>query len=357
MSGRDDTVALTVGSMEHRGWTRVSIEHSLETICGGFELQVTERWPGQQASFAIGVGDRCTLTIGEDTVITGYVDDVDPGYDKEAHDIIVRGRDAAGDLVDCSTLAGVAQLPSGPALNLIQQICQPFGIKVAGEVSQAQTAVTNLAVQLSETAFETISRIAEQSGFLVVSDGRGGLQLTNAGAAGGRAAVVLGQNILAARGFSSMRRRYSQYVVASQTIAPDSMDPTSATIAQGKATDPGVPRYRPLVIIADLGFNGPNYFQQRAEWEATVRLGRAFRPRITVRGWRDDSGALWAPNTLVRVEDEWLAVDRDLLVSGVRYLLDDEDGTRAELTLTLPQAFAPAPIPFVPTIQNAGGAV
>jgi RNA polymerase primary sigma factor len=37
--------------------------------------------------------------------------------------------------------------------------------------------------------------------------------------------------------------------------------------------------------------------------------------------------------------------------------LDDEDGTRAELTLTLPQAFTPAPIPFVPTIQNVGGAL
>jgi hypothetical protein len=59
----------------------------------------------------------------------------------------------------------------------------------------------------------------------------------------------------------------------------------------------------------------------------------------------------------VRVQDEWLAIDRDLLISGVRNLLDNEDGTRAELTLTLPQSFTPAPIPLVPTIQNAGGAI
>jgi prophage tail gpP-like protein len=239
---------------------------------------------------------------------------------------------------------------------MIQQICAPFGIKVTADVPQAQTVVYNFAVQLAETAFEAISRIAEQSGLLVVSDGRGGILLTNAGSAGKAASVILGKNILRARGHRSMKQRFSQYIVAAQTLAPDTMDPTSATIAQGKATDPNVTRYRPLIIMGDLGFNGLNYLQQRAQWEAAVRLGRGFRPTITVRGWRDDAGVLWKPNTTVLVQDEWLAVDRELLISGVRYLLDDEEGTRTELTLTLPEAFLPAPIPLVPTVQNMGGA-
>lgn len=351
----DDTVTLTVGAVTYSGWERIAVTRSMETFCGGFELQVTERWPGAQAAMAIQPGQRCALSIGDDRVITGYVDDVDPVYDAEQHYVAVRGRDAAGDLVDCSVQAGVVNIPPGPALQMIRTICAPFQIDVTADVSQAQTVVYNFAVQLVETAFEAISRIAEQAGFLVVSNGRGGLLLTNAGSAGGAAPVALGKNILRAKGFNSMKGRFSAYVVGAQMVASDTEDVTAATIAQGKASDPNVPRFRPLLMMTDIGYNGLDYLTARAQWEATVRIGRSFRPMVTVRGWRDDAGALWQPNTTVQVKDEWLGIDGALLIAGVRYLMDNDEGTRTELSLTLPQAFTVAPIPLYPNLQNVGG--
>ena len=350
-----DEVALAIGERAYSGWTRVIVRRSMETIAGGFELVLTERWPGQQARGAIHSGDRCRVTIGGETVITGYVDTVEPVYDADRHEVTVRGRDAAGDLADCSILAGATNLPTGPALGMITQICKPFGILVSSDLPAARAlqVVLNMAVQLSETAFEAISRIAEQSGFIVVSDGKGGIRLTTAGSGGNRGAVILGMNILSARGRDAMNDRFSDYLVASQTVAGDNVDPRAAATGNGTAKDPGVPRYRPLVLMVDVGSTGYAYLTQRAQWEATVRLGRALRATVTVQGWRDNSGALWEPNTICRVDDDFLAIDGPLLISGVALSLDEENGTRAELTLTRREAFTAAPLPLSPSVQGA----
>lgn len=350
----EDTVSLVLGNRAWSGWTRVEVERSMENLAGAFTLTVTERWPGVQATQGIAPGAPCKLMIGSDIVITGYVDDVKPDYDATRHEVVVNGRDAAGDLVDCQTLTGIVKLPSGTAISMIAAIAEPFGIKVSADVPEAQTQIADAEIQHAETAFETISRIAEQSGFLVVSDGQGGIRLTNAGAAGGQAALVLGKNIKSARGHFSMKDRFSLYEVTSQAVAFDFDDPVEATIGVGKATDPGVTRYRPLGIIADISSGGDEYRQKRAQWEAGVRLGRAMRADLTVQGWRDGAGTLWRPNTLARVVDPFLAIDATLLISGVKLRLD-EDGSTATLTVTAKEAFTPAPVPLIKALGIGGG--
>jgi alanyl-tRNA synthetase len=69
---------------------------------------------------------------------------------------------------------------------------------------------------------------------------------------------------------------------------------------------------------------------QRAKWEAAVRLGRSWSADITVQGWRDGAGKLWQPNTLAQVDDDFLAMHSELLISAVRNTLD-EQGTLTEL--------------------------
>jgi len=347
-----DEVLLVTGGKAYGGWTALEAPRSLETIAGSYTLTVTERWAGRQALAAISPGDVCSLMLGNDTVITGYVDDAEPEYDKGNHKVTIRGRDATGDLVDCSVVRNTDVFATSDPLAIAAEICQPFGISVRSEI--ALPAVRLFVLQYGETAFDALDRLCANVGALPTSDGQGGLVLTNAGMAGTRSSIALGRNIERARGKFSMRDRYSYYIVSGQSRAGDLTDPATAVADVGKATDPGVPRYRPIILQPNIELATPDLFQRRAEWESTVRFGRAWKADVTVPGWRDDSGALWIPNTLAPVDDDFLGIhDGALLISGVKYMLNQDGGKLATLTLTRREAFTVVPMPELTTYDPA----
>ena len=79
----------------------------------------------------------------------------------------------------------------------------------------------------------------------------------------------------------------------------------------------------------------------RIDWEAVVRSARSRRVSITVRGWRetpDSASELWMPGRVVRITDQWLALDRELLLSTVEYSISAV-GTTSRLTLLPENAF------------------
>lgn len=341
-------VTLRIRGIDYAGWQAVDVNRSIETIAGAFTLKVTERWRGQQAVAAVTPGDACAVLIDGETVITGHVDEVAPSYDKETHQVSIRGRDATGDLVDCSAIRSPPQWNAAHLVEIAAALTQPFGIPVRAEVPTPGTFL-NWVLQTGETVHEAIDRLASTVGVLAVSDGKGGLVFTTAGKAGTHAGIILGENILSAQGQYSDKDRFSQYIVLGQAPGSDFIDPAITAGSKGVAFDKSITRYRPLIIFANYAERGNAVFEQRAQWESTVRLGRAWRATVRLQGWRDAAGALWQPNKLVRLRDEFLAIDDTLLISGVRLSID-ESGAIAELTVTRREAFAQAPLPAF--VQN-----
>jgi prophage tail gpP-like protein len=337
----EDRVTLDIGGQLWEGWTEVSIRRSLETLAGGFDLQLTERWPDQPARRTILPGVACRLRIGADTVITGYVDTVETAYGKDSHGIAVRGRDATGDLVDCSATNRPGQW-SGISLDrIVNELCAPF--KVPVRISADTGAPFNdFRLNEGETVVSALERLCRMRAVLRMADGQGGLLLTRTGHARAPAAIVLGENVLSARGRFDDSQRFSEYTVKGQQPAVDGITPEAAAAPSAVARDGGMGRYRPLVIIAEDQGNEDN-FRDRARWEATVRAGRARGASYTLASWRAN-GALWHPNTLVAVRDPFLGIQREMLISEVAFTLNDS-GSRTELTVVHPDAFALIAVP------------
>lgn len=331
-------LTLAVGGRVYGGWTEIEVDRQLEAIAGTFTLTVTERWPGRQQAAGIVPGSACRVAIDGETVITGFVDDVAPRYDSASHTVRVTGRDRTGDLVDCSAVNHPGHWQNASLLDLASLIAAPFSIPVSADIP-VTSHFYMFTLNTGETAFEAIERLCRLYGALPVSDGMGGLKLTRAGTGGANSALVLGQNILAARGQFSMKDRFSHYYVLGQSTGANYVDPAIPTTMHGDATDPGVGRYRPLIVQAELTDPDQSFYQRRAQWEASVRAGRAWRATITVQGWRDAAGALWHPNGMVRVTDAFLGINDSLLISGVKFTEGDQ-GTRAELTVTRKEAFS-----------------
>jgi len=333
-------VALSVNGKVFEGWEQVSVVKGIEACAGGFSLQVSDvnPWP-------IKNGAKCALSLDGEQVISGWVDRVEIDMSDDTHVVSVAGRDAAGDLVDCGVDHKTGEYLNQDLLQITKSICAPFGVAVKVDGATIGAKFPKYSIQPGETAWQAIERACRSRGVLVVSDNVGGIVLTKPKNARAGAALVYGQNVKAFKAKFDDSDRFKTYIVRGQTAGTDNLFGDAAASVSASAGDSGVERYRPMIILAE-GNMVTSQAKDRARYEATVRAARAGRITVTVVGWRrSEAGKLWAFNELVDVDIPPLKMKGDMLISGVRFSLD-ESGTITELDLVRPDGFTIEPIVF-----------
>lgn len=154
-------VILQIGSQRHTGWQEVTIRLSLEQMADQFELTLTERWAESGEVRPVTPGEACTVSIGDELVLTGYLDEVLPDYDAESHTIVASGRSRAADLVDCS--GQEKRLDGRTLLQIATTLAQPYGIEVVDTVG-ANKPFRAFALEDGQPVAEAIERAAQIRG-------------------------------------------------------------------------------------------------------------------------------------------------------------------------------------------------
>lgn len=353
-----EDIFLSIGGQTYGGWTGVAIDRNLGEIAGSFNLSVTEQWPGSQAVRRIAPGSACQLSIGGTPLITGWVDDRDPDYDANDHRIAIKGRDRTCDLVDCSAIvAGPGAWNGVSVMAIARDLLAPFGITMRSAVSNTDQVLAGHSIQMGETVWECLERALRLYGVTAMPDGLGNILVTIPGAAPALAELQLGGAILGASGNFSAKDTFSDYWIVGQFPGTSDVysDPRITNGASGHASDPNVTRYRPLIVSVECNTADLDFLPKRALWEAAFRSGKARQAGIRVQGWRDANGTIYQPNSMVRIEDDFLGIHESLLVSGVRLWLDD-GGEVTTLKVTRLSAFQPAPLADLGPYENSGGA-
>ena len=127
-------VTLVISGRRLIGWTSATVTRALETIAGRFSISLTERDPGTDMRRAISPGEACQVELDGERVLTGYVDSVSPSYTEESHTLAVVGRDATGDLVDCSAASSPGEWHDVTLPVIVSSLARPFGIGVRIDV-------------------------------------------------------------------------------------------------------------------------------------------------------------------------------------------------------------------------------
>lgn len=339
-----DRLRLRVNGRDYAGWTSVQITRGIESIAGGFELTVSDRWAGQAQRWPIHGEDECELRYDGKPIITGYVDGRGLSIGPSEHAFSVSGRDKAAALVDCSAVLDTWEFLGASPLALVQEIAKPFGIKVTMQAGVAEPgAVAKLSIDPGDTAFAAIEKVCRMAALLPVSDGQGGVVLTRAGASRATTALVEGENIRGGSAQYSYAERFHRYRVMAQQQGSDEVSGEAAAGVMAEATDAGVRRKeRVLLVRAESGAT-PEYAAKRAQWEAKVRAGRADPATITVAGWTQRDGTLWPVNAVVQVRSDRLGMRGERLITQATYRLSSDGGTTTELALKRPDAFDPEP--------------
>lgn len=332
MKDADNRVHLVVGGGDYSGWKSVSITAGIDRQARDFKLSVTHRWPGSNEARRVAPGDECTVCIGTDLVLTGYVDSTPIVYDKESVTAAVKGRSKTADLVDCSAVHKSGQWKDRTIEGIVRELVEPFkNIEVIDE-AKIQETIPDHQLQQGETVFESIDRLLRLRSLLSTDDAQGRLVLTRAGSEMTSTDLVVGQNILTGKAALDFTQRYSDYILKGQK-------PGGGAQSQVEAVhdDPAIKRPRPLVIVMD-GQPDLNTACERVKWEAAFRTGKSRQAVYTVQGWRQADGKLWVPNQLVRVKDPIIGFDDEFLITEVTYSLS-ELGTIATLTVAPRDAY------------------
>lgn len=340
MTADINRIELLVGGQVHGGWTRVEVQRSIEQVAGGFSIGLTSRWPGVDVPVGLREGLPCELRLGGETVITGYIDTIELDLSESRSVVRVEGRDKTGDLVDCSAIHKTGQWRGATLAQIVGDIAAPFGIQVLVDADQGEP-FKRFALDDGEHAFDAIERACRLRAVLVTSTPAGQLLLTHASSVNSGVVLKEGVNIKSISASHTWRERHSQIIVKAQVPGDDDEHGVQAAHLKTADTDTEINRYRPLIVMAEHGTSSKS-LAERARWETLVRMGRGKRGQCTVVGWRTgtdgQSGALWKPNTLVRIESARMNLAQEMLIVGCSYSLSD-DGTLTDLTFARREAF------------------
>lgn len=353
---QEDDLTIVSGGFDITGWTDVRVTRGIERLPSDFSIGMTELFPGEFDRLELPPGAACQVRLGQDPVVTGYVDHYIPSISAGDHSIQVTGRSKCSDLIDCAAEWPGGQLSNQTVLGIAQRLAAVYGPSINGvpEGIPVATDVSDLPVlpqanlMLGESSFDIIDRMARFSAVLAYDLPDGSLFLTRAGTRRAASGFVEGVNVQRAYIDFSADQIYSDYNAYIQSVD------TFSDLGQGgnqihTVRDLNCKRHRVLVIISEGGGMGNDVAIRRAEWEAARRFGRSRVIRVVTDSWRDSAGALWEPNTLVPVHLPKLKFSAEnMLISEVTYSRNSYSGTTAEITLMAPEAFLPQPINLTP---------
>ncbi|WP_164931711.1 phage baseplate assembly protein [Dyella sp. M7H15-1] len=150
-----DDLTLTIHGQTISGWTGIRLTRGVERLPSDGSIGFTELYPGELAQVMVQPGQACTVSMGDDLVMTGYVDRFIPSISDGQHSIQVLIRSKCEDLVDCSAEWPNGQMSGTSALDMAQKLAAPYEIgvvcSVAGLPSIPQFGKTEVRFSVSRT--------------------------------------------------------------------------------------------------------------------------------------------------------------------------------------------------------------
>lgn len=363
-------IALRIAGREYREWTSATVDRDMDDFSGSFTFELRDSvragaalnyaTPGD--AYRLRPGPRVDILVAGQIVLVGYIEKVDPQIDAGAASVSISGRDVTGDMIDCAAMtSGASEFFNVKLEDAAGRVASAYGIGVRSEVDTG-APFSRYSLDIAESAFSAVEKGARQRNVLIMSDGIGNIVITRGGKGRAPGSLTLPGNVVSASGSFSHEGRHSETIVRGQSeriaksrdsvameleTAPRNLGSRQAsggsatdrerkgTAAIGRAQDLEISRYRPIVHLARSKAD-----QQSASDEAEYRMrqarGESETFSYTVHGF-GVGGRLWRVNELVSVDDSFLGVHRDMLISRVSYR-EDESGSFTDLTVKSPEA-------------------
>lgn len=330
-------LSISIGGTPYKNFTSATVNATIAAMARGFSFVSTA---SADNDFPVKVGDPVIITADGIQIIDGFIERLEITYNEFMHDIRVSGRSFLADFVD-STAPTLEK--SGTTLQSIAAaMLAEMGIAAtidnqAGLIKDFGKEISS--AEIGQNALEFLEKYSRKRQVLLSSDGGKKMVFARSGTAKAPGALknVRGakdNNIKDGNLTIDFTERFYEYVVKSQlnTSALDFLSPPKTVADQeGKSVDGQIRSSRKIVLNAEESSDSFTS-AQRAEWERNIRIGKATVYTAVVAG-NSVNGALWLPNTLVKVQDEFCQIDSTFLIRDVEYNFDLNTGSTTRLTM------------------------
>ena len=339
-----DYIQLVTQDCYATGFESLNVKRSIEQGAASFSFsfafdrigEVPFRPYDEISAWVIPEGDM----FGRDLVLTGMIDSISisSGDDRT---VSISGRSKTGVLVDCS--AEPKAFKKARLASIATDVCSPFGIdvNVSGSLTKDQKSeIGNFRIEVGETAWQALERLARMKGILITDTAAGELNLTTSGTAHSGVKLCHPGNIRTAELSVNGTTRFGEYVVFGQGKARSGSNPHNLSGTAGDGTIPINGKVRVSRIQAEEGVDTKDECQMRAEYQAARMMGKSITYTASVAGWTKPDKKPWVPNELVDIEDEICGVSCMLLCTAVDFKHDSQ-GPFTSLSLAPAAAFLP----------------
>lgn len=326
----EDAATFYVNNKLYEGWKNVRVTRTMDSISGSFSLTLLDKFTIDQTAWELTPGRRAHMHLGKNAVFEGYIDNMDVSFSANTKNVTLQGRDRTADLVDCS-VTGESEYQALTLDQIATKLCEPFGVKVLN-LTDVGNPFESISVKPSEKVFDLLTRLARQRGVILYSSTHGNLIINKRATTRAQTELVQGVNILEASANYTNTDRFSEYTVKAQNDGTIGSKSEDATEGEGTATDAGVGRFRPIVMISEAAGDSASA-KSRAQWEATFRAAKSATIKVKVQGWREKTGELWDVNKLVFLDSPKIGIKDQLLISKVTFSQSESRARVCDLEL------------------------
>lgn len=347
---KPETLTLLLNGKAHSRWDRYELDSDLFTPADAWSFTLgvpPQRVGGERAGLPpiLDVGSRVQVLLGDDVVLTGWLDDVQHSTTRYGRDLNLRGRDNAAILVDCS--APVFALRQATLEEVVALIAKEFKLTKQNISAVKTRTFDRINIEPGDTAWDALQHAAEAAGLWPWFDPDGTLVVGGpdySTASVGRLVlgdVALAENDLPIEELSestTLARRFSEVTVLGQSHGTESQAGKHAV--KQTAKDPSVSVYRPRIVI-DHEAETPAIALTRARKLISDSHLDGYTVSVTVPGHRAPNGKPWQPGQRVDVYAPTHELDCTLFVTARKFVGGRKVPTLTYLTLKKDKVWVP----------------
>lgn len=331
-----DEVAVLIDGVRFRFWDRVRVIRALDTMDvvefgAPWEVDV----PGMKEAFRPFQYSDIDVSVGGTVLFTGTAVSIVPVQESSQRVITVSGYSKPGVLQDCTAPASSFPIEFNDQglREIAQTLCKPFGIGVDFRTDQ-EDVFDRVALEAEEKVFDFLVKLAKQQDTIIASTSDGKLLFWRG--------VETGEPV------ARLVQGFSPLVSVTPFFSPQdyysSITGIRSVLIGSEGTQATVPNSRLLGVIRPITFSAGDVTEAGLTKAVAARAGRMFGNMasytVVVDTWRDSSGELWEPNTIISVEASGAMIYKEykFVIRTVEFNRTSREET-ASLNLVIPGSF------------------